>query len=99
MRTAGHRVTASGPPRHDRTRSGKAENRAGPTHTAGHTAGFGRLGELNGTGAKGAVRLHVRGSQVDVTGYASGLLRRAPHAMHFHAGGAGTCPPRDTYRG
>ncbi|GAA3291104.1 hypothetical protein Dvina_33520 [Dactylosporangium vinaceum] len=24
--------------------------------------------------------------------FASGLLRNAPHAMHFHTGGAGRCP-------
>jgi hypothetical protein len=64
----------------------------GEAGNEGRTAGFARLGQLNSAGVKGAVRLTLRGTTVDVRVYASGLLRNAPHAMHFHTGGAGQCP-------
>jgi hypothetical protein len=56
------------------------------------TAGFAHLAQLNGSGVKGTARLTVHDNWVEVTVFASGLLRNAPHAMHFHAGGAGRCP-------
>lgn len=68
-----------------------AATAAEPAHHT-RTTGFTRLGELNGTGVRGAMRLSLSGRTVDVRVYAQGLLRNAPHAMHFHTGGAGRCP-------
>jgi Cu/Zn superoxide dismutase len=66
--------------------------------TAGHNDGYGttnavtRLGELNKSDAKGTARVKLHGDKATVTVYAKGLLAKAPHAMHIHAGAKGTCP-------
>lgn len=64
---------------------------AGDQHDRAVT-GFARLGELNHSGAGGLALVLVRGNQVEVSVFADGLLAKAPHAMHLHAGGHGTCP-------
>jgi hypothetical protein len=56
------------------------------------TLAFVRLGDLNDSGAHGIGTVRLRGTTVDVRLVVTGLLRRAPHAMHFHAGAQGRCP-------
>jgi hypothetical protein len=56
------------------------------------TIAFVRLGDLNDSGAHGIGTVRLRGTRVDVRLVVTGLLRRAPHAMHFHAGALGRCP-------
>ncbi|MEV4636922.1 hypothetical protein AB0J80_06170 [Actinoplanes sp. NPDC049548] len=50
------------------------------------------LGQLNRSGAHGVATVRVHGTKAEVTVVVSGLLRNAPHAMHFHAGAQGSCP-------
>ncbi|MFI7599146.1 hypothetical protein [Actinoplanes sp. NPDC049681] len=50
------------------------------------------LRQLNHSGAHGVATVRVHGTKAEVTVVVSGLLRNAPHAMHFHAGMAGRCP-------
>lgn len=58
----------------------------------GSTVALVKLRELNGSDSWGVGTVHLRGSRADVRYFASGLLRNAPHAVHFHAGTRGTCP-------
>lgn len=60
----------------------------------GVTNAVGRLGELNDSDAKGTARVKLHGDKATVTVYAKGLLAKAPHAMHIHAGAKGTCPTK-----
>ncbi|HYN96561.1 MAG TPA: hypothetical protein VES42_22185 [Pilimelia sp.] len=53
-----------------------------------------RLGQLNDSGAHGVAVVRLRGTRVSLHLVVSGVLRNAPHAMHFHAGAAGRCPTR-----
>jgi hypothetical protein len=41
----------------------------------------------------GSATLRLNGTSASVTLTASGLLNGAPHLLHIHAGGLGTCPP------
>jgi Protein kinase domain len=41
----------------------------------------------------GTATLRLNGTMASVTLNASGLLNGAPHLLHIHAGGLGTCPP------
>ncbi|MDP9814322.1 hypothetical protein [Spirilliplanes yamanashiensis] len=58
----------------------------------GSTLGFAKVRELNGSDAWGVATVHLKGQKADVRLSAFGLVRNAPHAMHFHAGARGTCP-------
>ncbi len=73
----------------------------GPGHDHGGTAAAtsaratvaaARLGQLNHSGARGVATVRLHGTTADVTVVVTGLLRNAPHAMHFHAGTKGRCP-------
>jgi serine/threonine protein kinase len=46
----------------------------------------------------GIVMVQLNGNVATVTINAYGLLDGAPHAMHIHAGGLGTCPPASAAR-
>ncbi len=46
----------------------------------------------------GNATLRLRGNTVTVALDTNGLLSGAPHAMHIHAGGRGTCPPASAAR-
>jgi hypothetical protein len=48
---------------------------------------------LNGVKGSGRAVVQLDGNVADVKINAAGLLDAAPHAMHFHAGGKGDCPP------
>lgn len=61
-------------------------------HGYGPTIATARLGELNHSNATGTARVKVNGNKVTVTVRAKGLLAKAPHAMHIHAGAKGKCP-------
>jgi hypothetical protein len=50
------------------------------------------LRQLNRSGARGVATVRLHGTTAEVTVVVSGLLRNAPHAMHFHAGTQGRCP-------
>lgn len=56
------------------------------------TVAVAQLGQLNRSGARGVATVQLRGTTAHVTVVVSGLLRNAPHAMHFHAGTKGRCP-------
>ena len=60
-----------------------------PAQAAGQPASRGNtftaaLSELNGSGVTGTAQVKVRGSQLDVTYQATGLLAGVPHAAHLH---------------
>jgi len=60
-----------------------------PAQAAGQPASRGNtftasLSELNGSGVTGTAQVKVRGSRLDVTYRATGLLADAPHAAHLH---------------
>ena len=61
-------------------------------HGYGPTIATTRLGELNNSNATGTAHVKVAGNKVTVTVKAKGLLAKAPHAMHIHAGAKGKCP-------
>jgi hypothetical protein len=61
-------------------------------HGYGPTVAAARLGELNNSNATGAARVTVEKNKVTVVVKVKGLLAKAPHAMHIHAGGMGKCP-------
>ncbi|HET7296023.1 MAG TPA: serine/threonine-protein kinase [Gemmatimonadales bacterium] len=46
----------------------------------------------------GEVMLRLNGRQATVTLSADGLINGAPHLMHIHAGGLGSCPPASAAR-
>lgn len=58
----------------------------------GTTVTVAHLGQLNRSGAYGVATVRLKGRTADVSLVVSGLLAKAPHAMHIHAGTQGRCP-------
>jgi hypothetical protein len=52
----------------------------------------------NRVNGAGHATVHLNGKVATVVVEAHGLLNNAPHAMHIHAGGLGTCPPASAAR-
>ncbi|HYM66350.1 MAG TPA: protein kinase, partial [Patescibacteria group bacterium] len=52
----------------------------------------------NRVSGAGTATLRLNGDVATATIDAHGLLNEAPHAMHIHAGGLGTCPPASAAR-
>jgi hypothetical protein len=73
--------------------------------TTGEAAETGETGSAalaavpdNRVNGAGRAVLHLNGNVATATIEAHGLLNEAPHAMHIHAGGLGTCPPASAAR-
>jgi Cu/Zn superoxide dismutase len=72
---------------------GSALLSASPASAAGSSYGGGKavhthakLRQLNKSGVSGSASVTVRGTRLDVSLHASGLLAKAPHAVHIHYG-------------
>jgi hypothetical protein len=64
----------------DNTAASASYSRAKTVHT------YAKLRQLNKSGVSGKAHVTVKGNKLNVTLDASGLLRKAPHAVHIHYG-------------
>jgi hypothetical protein len=64
----------------DNTAANASYSRAKTVHT------HAKLRQLNKSGVSGKAHVTVKGNKLNVTLEASGLLRKAPHAVHIHYG-------------
>ena len=72
-----------------------AAHASAPAHS-GTTHLWGKLSQLNDSGATGTVTASLTGDQLSIKIVSHGLLAGAPHAQHIHIGGSNTCPSNDT---
>ncbi len=78
--------------------SGGGSGKSAPVETGeAHGAALAAVPTNRVTGAGTAI-LRLNGDVATATIDAHGLLNEAPHAMHIHAGGLGTCPPASAAR-
>jgi hypothetical protein len=77
---------------------GKAKSAAAPALAGEHRAAALAPVPTNHVTGSGQATLVLSGDTADVTVKTTGLLNGAPHLMHIHAGGLGTCPPASAAR-